>query len=107
MAVAIGARTGHDPHDGGVWRGQGGQPPSTAADNESWIRALHRLEAGRKILQLIKAASEGDGLAGEQLLDDRQRLGESLDARLAAVKRDAGGIVLAFQPAGANTEIEA
>src|SRR5436190_16597921 len=71
------------------------------------MRLLDRQRVALEAFDRVVLALEGELAAGEELLDDRDRLGEPVDPSAGAVVRDARLLVIGDHPAGADAEIEA
>src|SRR5271166_7120626 len=77
-----------------------------AAQENRRVRALRRL--GRPVMagDDVVLAREGERPFGEAALEDRDRLGQTLDPDASRLEGNADGVVLGLVPPGAQTDLQ-
>jgi hypothetical protein len=84
----------------------GQHAPAPAADQQGRVRLLDRLGQPVQLLDLVVPSAEGEGSRREQALQHPRRLVEALDPHAGRGIRDARGLVVAEQPAGAKADLD-
>src|SRR5205823_9615866 len=77
------------------------------ADQDRWMRALHRLRVTRCVLQVVVLARERRLVLGEERLHHLHRLDQTAGSLALAVERDAVRGVLGLEPGGAQAQDQA
>ena len=97
---------GLDPDDVGLARRNREHPPASRADQNRWVRPLHRLGKRVQICHAVEAAGERERRSPEQPLENLERLRETVDAHAGRVVRQPGGLVLRSREASPEPQLE-
>src|SRR5205085_8512457 len=102
------SRAGRDDrHDLGLAAGELEYLRTARRDEERRPRLLDRLWPALRLHRAVIRSLESHLVLGEDALHERHRLGQTGDADPAAVERDAGALVVAVEPSGAEADLDA
>src|SRR3954463_2984259 len=95
-----------DADDLRVLRRDGQDLGCATADDDRWVRLLHRLRVAVEIVDRVVLTIEAERSLRPETLHDRERLIETRDPDARLVERETALLVVDGHPPGAHTELE-